>query len=476
VGTWVSDADRRIDQERSGSAFHPPVFTADGRLMALGIAPDQVRLAEAATGRELARLTTLQPIIPTPLVFSPDGTKLIAGTTLKTALVWDLRRIRDQLAPMGLDWEAPPYPSEPAASEVPGPLPPPLPVRVVGEVIETRARRAGELAEMNRRLAINPDDAEALVHRGWLFLLDKKCPEAIADLERRLRLPPDDADVGFLLAEAYHAVGNVAGALAAINRLLERAPEDRDARFRRGLLALAVARPDLAVDDFTRILAAEPDLDCARHHRARALIRLRRNREALADLDRLLSKGPNDDALVQYQLRSTVHEALGHREPARADREKAGARQPDDALLCVRAWILATGPIEQRDPESAVMLARRSVESAPGRQHTLNILGVALYRAGKYAEAVSFLDRSLAVGKGERDAFDLFFLAMAHHRLGHLNPAHECFDRAVRWWGGRNDLPAQYVAELTGFRAEAEAVLGLAGLSVELPADVFVPE
>ncbi len=79
VGTW--EPGPRIDQERNGNAGHPPAFTADGRLMALGIAPDQVLLADAATGRELARLTTLQPVTPTPLVFSPDGTKLVAAPT-----------------------------------------------------------------------------------------------------------------------------------------------------------------------------------------------------------------------------------------------------------------------------------------------------------------------------------------------------------------------------------------------------------
>ena len=162
--------------------------------MALGIAPDQVLLADAATGRELARLTTLQPVTPTPLAFSPDGTKLVASTNQKTALVWDLRRIRDQLAPLGLDWDAPPYPTASAASDAAGPLPPPRPVRVVGEVLEPQARRAAELAEMDRRLAANPDDAEALIHRGWLFTQQKKWPEAIADLEQLLRLRPDDPD------------------------------------------------------------------------------------------------------------------------------------------------------------------------------------------------------------------------------------------------------------------------------------------
>ena len=65
TGTW--DLGRRIELERHRGAFRPPVFTADGRLMAMGIAPDQVLLADAATGHELARLTTLQSGHPAPL-------------------------------------------------------------------------------------------------------------------------------------------------------------------------------------------------------------------------------------------------------------------------------------------------------------------------------------------------------------------------------------------------------------------------
>jgi tetratricopeptide (TPR) repeat protein len=253
-------------------------------------------------------------------------------------------------------------------------------------------------------------------------------------------------------------------------------PEDRDARFRRGLLALALAQPEIAAEDFTRILVAEPDLERARYRRAQALVRLRRHREALADLDVLLATDPNEDAPYQYQLRSIIHEALGDRDRARADREKAGSLLPADPItLNDRAWILVTGPIEQRDPEWAVTLARRAVELVPGQHDSLNTLGVALYRAGKYPEAVSVLERSLAAGKGEYAAFDLFFLAMAHHRLGDVNQARDGFDRAVRWWSEHKDLPAQNIAELTGFRAEAEAVLGPTGPIGELPADLFAP-
>jgi tetratricopeptide (TPR) repeat protein len=473
VGTW--EPSHRIDQERDGNTQQRPAFTSDGRLMAVGIAPDQVLLAEVANGRELARLTTLQPVAPAPLCFSPDGTKLVASTRQKTVLVWDLRRIRDQLAPMGLDWEAPPYPALPASSAAAGPVPPPRPVRVVGEVIEPRARRAAELAEMNRRLGANPDDAEALIHRGWLFHQQKNWPGAITDLERRLRLRPEDADACWFLAEAYRETGNAAGALAALSRLLERTPEDRDARFQHGRLALVLAQPDVAADDFRRILAAEPDQIGARYRRAQALIRLGRHREALADLDIVIPKSPADHVL--YHLRAIVRDALGDRDQARADREKASSLLPKDPMaLNKRAWDLAAGPVNQRDAERAVALARRAVELAPGQPMLLNTLGLALYRAGQYAEAVSVLEQSLAARKGGFAAFDLFFLAMAHHRLGHSEAARSCFDQAVRWLREQKSPTKQHVKELAAFRAEADAVLGLAGPGAELPADVFAPE
>ena len=62
TGTW--ETGQRADVNCRGGAFQAPVFTADGQLMALGIAADQVLLADATTGRELVRLTTLRPIVP----------------------------------------------------------------------------------------------------------------------------------------------------------------------------------------------------------------------------------------------------------------------------------------------------------------------------------------------------------------------------------------------------------------------------
>src|SRR5262249_2687559 len=144
------------------------------------------------------------------------------------------------------------------------------------------------------------------------------------------------------------------------------------------------------------------------------------------------------------------------------------------ALFCNnQAWTFVTSPASDRDPARAVALARLAVGLTPDQAIYHNTLGVALYRAARYAEAVPVLKWSLAAGQGQTDAFDLFFLAMSRHRLGDAAAARADFDRAVRWLDAHPNLEARWPAELKSFRAEAEAVL--AGPPGELPADVFAP-
>jgi serine/threonine protein kinase/WD40 repeat protein len=101
-----------VEQEGRAAGWAPPTYTPDGKLMALALSPRRVRIAEAATGKTVAHLTTRQPLAPAPLTFSPDGARLAAVTNQRDVLLWDLRRIRAALAREDLDWSADPLPPE----------------------------------------------------------------------------------------------------------------------------------------------------------------------------------------------------------------------------------------------------------------------------------------------------------------------------------------------------------------------------
>jgi serine/threonine protein kinase/WD40 repeat protein len=92
-------------------------------LAVLGQTNGIYRLVEMASGRELARLEAPDQNTGRA-AFTPDGTKLVI--LAKDGLrIWDLRRIRAELAKLGLDWDGPPY--SPAAAR---PAAPPLRVTV----------------------------------------------------------------------------------------------------------------------------------------------------------------------------------------------------------------------------------------------------------------------------------------------------------------------------------------------------------
>jgi hypothetical protein len=112
------------------------------------------------------------------------------------------------------------------------------------------------------------------------------------------------------------------------------------------------------------------------------------------------------------------------------------------------AWACVLIPDAGVDPARLVQLSERAGVAAPRSRDSLGLRGAALCRAAKWEEAVAVLNEALALadvpapadapGRGSslafgETAYEMLFLAMAHHHLGHADEARQWLEKAVRW-------------------------------------------
>jgi len=96
--------------------FNFMAFSPDNKIMAIVDSARNIRLLETSTGKEIASLEAPDAAPIFSLCFSPDGSQLAALEWGQQLQLWDLRLIRRDLRPMGLDWDFAPYPEPPPAS------------------------------------------------------------------------------------------------------------------------------------------------------------------------------------------------------------------------------------------------------------------------------------------------------------------------------------------------------------------------
>ena len=91
---------------------------------------------------------------------------------------------------------------------------------------------------------------------------------------------------------------------------------------------------------------------------------------------------------------------------------------------------------------------------------------LALYRAGRYQESVECFEASAKMYRPK--ALEWCFLAMAHHRLGHVAEARRCLEEARRWIDAANQATAPIPAARPT-NAPAPVAHGTASASMKTP-------
>jgi tetratricopeptide (TPR) repeat protein len=200
----------------------------------------------------------------------------------------------------------------------------------------------------------------------------------------------------------------------------------------------------------------------------RRLVCANRPEEADKVLRQALADGA-EDYRVWFdvaRVRLALNETAGYRAACAHLLERFGhAGHPDDANSI--AWVCVLAPDAVTDPQRPLELAERAVALGPSRYPAksadyLNTLGAALYRAGRYAEAVERLSQAVQARVAGGTGWDWFLLAMAHARAGRPDEARRCYDAGARWLEqnqlrvGRDPRQAEC---LHRFRAEAAALL-----------------
>jgi WD40 repeat protein len=111
VRTWEPEHRLALIRTMTATSRHLGI-TPDGSAVAVPYSQETVRLVRAESFAEIATLTAPEPGLVIATDISPDGTLLLATAGPRLHL-WDLRRLRQELKALGLDWDLSEYPPAP---------------------------------------------------------------------------------------------------------------------------------------------------------------------------------------------------------------------------------------------------------------------------------------------------------------------------------------------------------------------------
>ena len=120
VCLFETEAWRETRRFARDASFGPLAFSPDSCLLAFETGVGVLKLADPAAGREFAQLADPHRLRADWLAFTQDGGQLIAtGDDGPSIQVWNLRALRQSLAPLQLDWDLPSYPAAPNLEDLP---------------------------------------------------------------------------------------------------------------------------------------------------------------------------------------------------------------------------------------------------------------------------------------------------------------------------------------------------------------------
>jgi tetratricopeptide (TPR) repeat protein len=320
---------------------------------------------------------------------------------------------------------------------------------------EERAR-----ADCDRAAAIELNDARALHNRGWT--LHTHCEDddrALRDATRSVELAPWFSDAILTRAIVHFVRGELEESVADFDAAVELAENYAWVRNMRQLVNHRLGRYEEAFADTYALDRLTPDSPTGYSERAFLHFDFGRLDETLLELERAFEVAENK----AWPLMSRA--AVLAQSPENCDRVTEIFRQAtelspgDDSLLGEIAFrhlldFIDTCP-DLYDPQTSLERARRVIDIDPSSELNLFLLGLALYRNGRPAEAIEPLEKCFVILGGM--PFVRFVLAMSYWELGRKAEAREQYDAAVAWIERTGTANPVWIRQ----RREAATLMGL---------------
>jgi WD40 repeat protein/serine/threonine protein kinase/tetratricopeptide (TPR) repeat protein len=321
---------------------------------------------------------------------SPDGERIAEGMWDGGLAIWNVPGIQAQLGRIGLAWREDPHPSPQQEPEL-----------FMAATTPEQKLQARQYSNLGKRLAwvgrvaeaedahraalkVKPDDAAGHGKFGDFFADQGRYKEAEAEFSEAIKLQPYHGSFWVERGWTYADMGQWDKASADFVKASECHEPDPD---------LYYARFCHLTNQYQLAQCNEPDQDA---WYARAMLYLR-----------------NGNLNGYSQVCSDMLERFGE-----------GA-----------AWICTLTANSGADPARIVSLAEKALAESSRDHWHVTQFGAALYRAGRFEEAIKRLEEATELSCHPYRTNMLhtwFFLAMAHHRLGHTDEARRWLDKAVQ--------------------------------------------
>jgi serine/threonine protein kinase/tetratricopeptide (TPR) repeat protein len=290
-------------------------------------------------------------------------------------------------------------------------------------------------------------------------------PEPVLDALRSAQLRfPGDYQINYHLAQVLSKSPTVEcrqEAIGFIRVAVALRPEDQGALLQ---LAGVLHRAGEMAEEgavYRKAISLKPDDPWRYEKPGDALMNQGQHQKAAAAFSEAIKLQPEQDGF--WVQRGCAYAEAGQWEKASADFVRATeCKEPHfgawycRAMLCLRdgnldgyrticsdmlqrfdvpgASTCALTPNSGADSKQLVSLAEKAV--AQSKDHfSVNLLGQALYRAGRFEDAIGRLTEATALTPDPRIndvVYTWFFLAMAHHRLRHADEARHWLDKGIR--------------------------------------------